>query len=593
MKAGRAITTLVCLLAVAMPFGPGTAGAGVLRVTFLAVGQGDAALYQGPCGQLGLIDANGGAVDEVLAAMDAAGHRNLTWVSTSHYDFDHIGDIVDIAESPGVTVGKLFDRGGNRSAKDTDTYRRYYDWATSGAVTRVPVEIGDSFSLCGGSERVVFKVLSVGTDGTAAGGVPVTEENDKGLCLKVTYGDFDLATCGDINGTDEGSRTDVESAVASNIGNIEFAKVNHHGSRFSSNSTYVSTLKAQASVVSVGKNSFGHPDLAVVDGWRAQGRLFQTHRPSDGSFLDGNVRISTSGFDSFTVNTSASGVTRHFPMDILDGFRAYGFTGGAFVATGDVDGDAVDEIITGADAGGGPHVKVFEKNGKVIQSFFAYNPSFRGGVRVGAADVNGDGFDDIITGAGPGGGPHVKVFSGKNHSLLRSFFAHHRLFRGGLFVAGGDVNNDGIGDVITGAGAGGGPHVLVIRGGRTLVRSFFAYSSSFRGGVRVGAADLNNDGHDDILTGAGPSGGPHVKGFSGKTNAIMTSFFAYAPAFRGGVFLAGGQVRGSGNEEIVTGAGGGGGPHVRVGAGDVDGGGDGEVVTTPGPGRTVLVRILD
>jgi len=71
----------------------------------------------------------------------------------------------------------------------------------------------------------------------------------KGLCLKVEYGDFDMATCGDINGVDDGSRTNVESAVVATMGDVEVAKVNHHGSSFSSNSTWVSTLDAQVSVI--------------------------------------------------------------------------------------------------------------------------------------------------------------------------------------------------------------------------------------------------------------------------------------------------------------------------------------------------------
>ena len=88
------------------------------------------------------------------------------------------------------------------------------------------------------------------------------------------------------------------------------------------------------------------------------------------------------------------------------------FTGGVFVAAGDVNGDGCADIVTGAGAGGGPHVRVFDgRTGTETHGFFAFAPAFTGGVRVAAGDVNGDGHAEIIIGAGPGGaarGPRVR-----------------------------------------------------------------------------------------------------------------------------------------------------------------------------------------
>jgi FG-GAP-like repeat len=99
------------------------------------------------------------------------------------------------------------------------------------------------------------------------------------------------------------------------------------------------------------------------------------------------------------------------------------FLSGVSVTLGDVDGDGTVDVITGAGPGG-PHVRVFSGvDLHELASFFAYDPAFQGGVRVAAGDVDGDGRADIITGAGPGGGPHVQVFSGRDLSLLTSFFA--------------------------------------------------------------------------------------------------------------------------------------------------------------------------
>lgn len=96
-----------------------------------------------------------------------------------------------------------------------------------------------------------------------------------------------------------------------------------------------------------------------------------------------------------------------------------------------------------------------------VGDFLAYGTEFRGGVRVAAADVDGDGVQDIITAAGAGGGPHVRVFSGRDASPLAEYFVFDREFRGGVSVAAADFTGDGRAEVVVGAGAGGGPRVRV------------------------------------------------------------------------------------------------------------------------------------
>jgi hypothetical protein len=238
-------------------------------------------------------------------------------------------------------------------------------------------------------------------------------------------------------------------------------------------------------------------------------------------------------------------------------------------------------------------VKVYNANGGLIASFLAYDPRFRGGVNVTVADVNGDGVPDIITGAGPGGGPHVEVFDGTKlwmtqangelapAAVLASFYAYDANFRGGVHVAAGDVTGDGHADIVTGAGAGGGPHVKIFDGiSLATMASFYAYAPTFHGGVNVAVGAVAGAGTMDVITGAGAGGGPHVKVFNGTAlmegglaaAAAMAdplkSFFAYAPTFTGGVSVAVGAVTAAGTADIVTGAGPGGSPHVKAFDGD-------------------------
>jgi hypothetical protein len=207
----------------------------------------------------------------------------------------------------------------------------------------------------------------------------------------------------------------------------------------------------------------------------------------------------------------------------------------------------------GRGVGQGPAVSVFDHaSGREIDRFLAYETSFGGGVGVAVADVDGDTRPDIITAPGPGGGPVVKVFSGADGSLVGSFFAFEPSFRTGVNVAAADLDGDGMAEVIVGAGNGGGPAVAVFHGGdlREVAR-FFTHESSFRGGVTVAAAELSGFG-PSIVVGAGVGGGPVVKVFHlGDPNPVGV-FVPYDISVRDGVNVAAGDLTGDGRGEIVT-----------------------------------------
>ena len=199
-------------------------------------------------------------------------------------------------------------------------------------------------------------------------------------------------------------------------------------------------------------------------------------------------------------------------------------------------------VALGANAGVKPEVAVFTPDGKLVSRFLAYAPTFMGGAHVAAGDINGDGKAEIVTGAGSGGGPQVRIFDIKGN-LISQFFAYDAKFKGGVSVAVADVDGDGKAEIITGAGSGGGPQVRIFSVDGAVKYQFFTYAAASHTGINVAAGDLNRDGVSEIAVGpATAAGSLPVEYFSLDKNAnamrLAGQITYLSPQATGGVAMA-------------------------------------------------------
>ena len=204
------------------------------------------------------------------------------------------------------------------------------------------------------------------------------------------------------------------------------------------------------------------------------------------------------------------------------------FRGGASVAFGDVDNDGVPDLIVGPGDGGGPRLRVFSgrciRNNQFCQmtDLFVGDPNFRGGITVASCDVNKDGFADVVVGQNT----FTTVWSGERlraNQLSKMFEVGPINGQVGpeTPVACGDFNGDGFGDVVSSVGNGNGPIVRVFNGAsaQSGQAGQVFYQSVFDAGdrfpVHVAAGDVNGDAKADLAVAAGIGGAPRVRILSG------------------------------------------------------------------------------
>lgn len=210
-------------------------------------------------------------------------------------------------------------------------------------------------------------------------------------------------------------------------------------------------------------------------------------------------------------------------------------------------------VLTGAGPGGGPHVRAFDLYGNPKSDpnrLFAYPENFRGGVNVAMGDINGDQKDEIFTGPKLGGGPQVRIFW-RNGSEIGFIWPFHPDSRTGINIATGDVDGDGKDELAVAQAEQGHAWIKVYKNNtqQSIIGEWNAYGN-VESGASVAMGDVDGDGKDEIITGAGPGGGPHVRVFEADGTAKAIWFMAFHPDYRGGIDVATGDVDGDGKDEI-------------------------------------------
>jgi hypothetical protein len=225
-------------------------------------------------------------------------------------------------------------------------------------------------------------------------------------------------------------------------------------------------------------------------------------------------------------------------QEVVETFLAYeNYKGGVVTAVGDVNGDGVNDYITAPGSLAPSHITIRDgATREVMASLYAF-PGFMGTYELSAGDADGDGFADVYVGVAKDGPPHLVMLSGAalaqgTVEVMESMYVYDKGFRGGIRLTTGDLDGNGIEEVVVGSGLGATPHIVTctydeVTGGLSIRNSYLAYAEGFRGGVYLDTGDVDGDGDDDIVSGSGYGAEPTVVVFDGISAEVLKAWYPY------------------------------------------------------------------
>src|SRR5919204_3692332 len=261
----------------------------------------------------------------------------------------------------------------------------------------------------------------------------------------------------------------------------------------------------------------------------------------------------------------------------LPPFKDASWWAGAFIATGDTNGDGRAEVIEGLDAGCCTSLHVLDAlSGDDLSGFFPFGDRSDVGARVAAGDVNGDGRAEIL--AVPLGSTRISAYGSGGGASFRSFASFGSEATSGASIAAGNLIGDARAEVVAAAATASGAQVKIIDVASGAARaSFCPYGSAAVSSLEVALGDVDGDGTLDLVLSAVTADGTQVKALDPRGKELA-SFYVLDPSIVPGASLAAGDLDGDGKAEIVLGCGPTSAPWPP---------------TANGPGRPGEVRIFD
>ncbi len=215
------------------------------EVVFLNVGQGDAILISQGKNQI-LID--GGRTGKELLAQIGRHvpfwDRSIEFVIATHPDADHIGGLPALFRT--YQVGHVLTTG---AESDTETSRFFQEALSETRFGLTKVSQGTKITLPHGGELLIEYPLT-----------PLSQEasdtNEGSIIARFLYGETSFLLTGDLPH---------EETVLPDEEPVTILKAAHHGSKYSTSEAFLDLVQPKEAVISVGKNSYGHPDSSVLE----------------------------------------------------------------------------------------------------------------------------------------------------------------------------------------------------------------------------------------------------------------------------------------------------------------------------------------
>jgi beta-lactamase superfamily II metal-dependent hydrolase len=248
---------------------------GRLRIDFLDVGQGDAALVTSPAGKTVLID--GGlpeAGDTVAAVLDGHGIGMLDLVFLTHRHADHLGGLRAVIDKHGIRM--FLDA---PYPHEIQEYQRLLALLDKQHVPLRQAERGRNIDLGNGARLTLLGPPEPPLTDTRS------DVNANSVASRIDFGKFGILFAADAEAQTERWLLDNQSNLRATV-----LKVAHHGSRYASTPKFLQAVQPLVAVVSVGAgNEYHHPDAQTLARLERMGaRIFRTD-------IDGPIAIESDG----------------------------------------------------------------------------------------------------------------------------------------------------------------------------------------------------------------------------------------------------------------------------------------------------------